>query len=377
MNILFLTEYFPQSDKGEISGGVEARCFYLAKELSKNHKIIVVTSWRKRQKRVNKIGTIIVERVGPNHKYSNKGSIFSRLLFAIYAYKRAKIKKADVVDGFNFTTYIPAYFAAKKINAKKIATYHETWVGEWIKNKGLITGLIGELLERITLKLKWDLIIAVSNFTKEKLEQTSPELNKRVVYNGVMMNDFEKIKTTKDEGFRIVCVSRLIKTKRQETILKALKELKDEEITAVFVGDGDDKEYFKKRIKEFKLEKQVRFTGFLKTKEEVIKEIKKSHVLVHPSAVEGFGITVIEGMAAGVPVICSDIEPLKEVTNNGLCGLIFKLDDYKELAEKIKTLKNDKEKYEEMKEKGLKRAKEFEWKTIAKEYEKAIIKKSS
>lgn len=127
MKFLFVTEYFPTSEKGEISGGVEARCFYIAKELSNKHAVKVITSWRKGQNRKDKIGKVIVERVGPNHLYSNKGSFFSRLFFGIAVYQKTKAQeKVDFVDAYNFTTYISAYFAARKIGAKTIATYHET-----------------------------------------------------------------------------------------------------------------------------------------------------------------------------------------------------------------------------------------------------------
>ncbi|NQU98273.1 glycosyltransferase family 4 protein [Candidatus Woesearchaeota archaeon] len=374
MNFIFVTEYFPTSEKGEISGGVEARCFYLAKELSKKHQVKVITSWKKGQHRKHNIGKVVVERVGPNHEYSNKGSIFSRLFFGISAYKKIKQERGfNFVDGFNFTTYIPAYFGARKIRAKAVATYHETWVGTWIKNKGLLTGLVGEILERTALGLKWDQVIPVSNFTRNKLKCNGiPERKITVVYNGVITDDFKKMKVKKEEKFRIVSVSRLVKTKRIQILLKALQHLKDKSMKCVLVGEGDDREYMKKEAIRLGINDLVEFKGFLKTKEEVIKEIKKSHVFCLPSAVEGFGIAVIEAMASGVPVICSDIAPLKEVTKNGEYGLIFKLDDYKELAEKIKLLKENKNKYSELKRKGLKRANDFEWEKIAQEYLKAV-----
>ena len=228
----------------------------------------VICSWKKREPRVHKIGNIIIKRVGKNHEYSNKGSFSSRLSFAFSAYKQLKKEKnVNVVDCYNFTSYIPGYFGAKKIKAKKIATYHETWIGEWIKNKGLVTGLIGEILERITLSLKWDLIIPVSNFTKKRLENKGIKPSKlKVVYNGVFLDEFKQGFVKKNKDFTLICVSRLVKTKRQEVIFKALKELKDKKIKLILVGTGDDSKYYEKRVKELKLEKQVVFTGFLKTK---------------------------------------------------------------------------------------------------------------
>ncbi len=373
MKLLFVTEYFPTSKDGEITGGVEARCFYMTKELSKKHDIKVVCSWRKGLPRKQRIGSVLVERVGVNHEYSNKGGFISRLRFSIAAYKAVcKSEGYDVVDGFAFSSYLPAYYGAQKIGAKAICTYHETWIGDWVKNKGLMTGIVGEILERMSAYKNWDLIIPVSNFTKKELVKRRIKRPMEVVYNGVILDDFKNLKVAKAKEFRIVCVSRLVKTKRQETLLNAVKHLNDKSIRTVLVGSGDDEKYFRQKVIEMDLSKQVRMTGFLKTKEEVIAEIKAASVLVHPSAVEGFGITVVEGMAAGLPVVVSDIPPLREVVGEGKYGMVFKLDDYKELAKCIKTLKENKKKYLEMIKLSEKRAKDFEWKNVCKKYVKVI-----
>jgi len=370
--IIFVTEYFPKSSKGEISGGVEARAFYLSQKLSNRTNVKIITSWRKGLKRKDEIDGVKIERVGPHHKYSHKGGFLSRFRFAKAAYKKLQTEKADFVDGFNFTTYIPAYFGAKKAGAKAIATYHETWVGDWIRNKGLTTGIVGEVLERITLGRKWDLIIPVSNFTKEQLVQKGVSLNMSVVYNGVDIQNFGHIEAQKEDLFRIICVSRLVRTKRIETLLRAVSVIKDSGIECVIVGGGENKADLEELARDLGISEQVVFKGFLENTNDVIKEIKKSHVMCLPSAVEGFGIMVIESMAAGVPVICSDIAPFQELTDSGKYGLVFKLDDHEDLAKQITLLKSDADKYESFKALGIKRANEFDWEKIAEDYLAAI-----
>ena len=129
MKLLLLTEYFPTSAKGDISGGVEARIFYLSKELAKKHSVTVICSWKNGEERKQVINRVNVIRVGPNHPYTNKGNILSRLKFSKAAYQEAIKHSADIVEGTNFITYIPAYKAARKIGAKAVATYHEVWAG--------------------------------------------------------------------------------------------------------------------------------------------------------------------------------------------------------------------------------------------------------
>jgi glycosyltransferase involved in cell wall biosynthesis len=374
MKILIVTEYFPTSERGELTGGVEARIFYLSQELAKRHQVKVICSWKRGEPRNHSVGQVSVERVGRNHPYSNKGSFLSRLVFSIASYK-AIVRNNDyeVVDGVAFSTYLPAYYGARKIGAKAVCTYHETWIGDWIRNKGFLTGVVGEILERLSLRCKWDMVMPVSHFTKRKLlEQGISEKKLHVVYNGVVLDEFKKVTATKKKSFRLVCVSRLIKTKRQETVLEAVQKLNDSSLEVVFVGGGDDESYYRRRVEEMGLSEQVTITGFLKTKKEVIQEMKRSSVLVHPSAVEGFGITVVEGMAAGLPVIVSDIAPLREVVGEGEYGLVFSLDDSDDLAEKIRSLQADAALYNEMKKKSMKRKKDFEWHTIAQEYERVV-----
>ena len=71
-----------------------------------------------------------------------------------------------MVEGTNFTTYILAFLYAKKVKAKAFAWYPDVFVGKAIKRLGLINGLLTEIAERISLRLPWDRIIALSEETK-------------------------------------------------------------------------------------------------------------------------------------------------------------------------------------------------------------------
>ena len=54
MKITYITEYFPYKNEEDITGGVEARCMNIAKELSKKHDITIITSWKKGERRREK-----------------------------------------------------------------------------------------------------------------------------------------------------------------------------------------------------------------------------------------------------------------------------------------------------------------------------------
>ena len=374
MNILILSEYFPGSEKADITGGVEARAYNVAKRLSEKHKVNIITSWQKGLKRKENFGKLTVYRVGPNHSYSHNAGYVSRIRFAKAAIKFGSgLKDIDIVEGHNYTTYFPAWGIAKKLKKKCIITYHETWVGKWLKNNGILTGIPYEIFERFLLKLKYDKIISVSNFTKKGLiKRGIKKENVFVVPNGVDLDFFKRIKVKKYTNPTVCVINRLTKNKKVDDVINALSILKKDfpNVKLKIIGKGPEMKNLRKLSKKLGLEKNIDFLGFVKKNEDVVKTLKSSDVFCSASIVEGFGMVVVEAMASNVPYVCSDIEPFKEVTENGKGGLIFKKEDYKDLAEKIKTLLKNKKLYDKKVKEEKEFVKKYDWNNIVKKIEK-------
>ena len=86
-------------------------------------------------------------------------------------------------------------------------------------------------------------------------------------------------------------------------------------------------------------------------------------VFVYPSLYEGFGLPVLEAMARGVPVACSDASSLPEVA--GDAALLFDPRDQRAIAEALTRLLEDPALRERLRAAGLARAREFSWERAA------------
>jgi len=147
--------------------------------------------------------------------------------------------------------------------------------------------------------------------------------------------------------------------KNYQRLLSAFKEVITEypDLCLVLIGSRDyGSPKIKGHIQELGLEANVSMLGWLPF-EDIPLIYSASSMLIFPSLHEGFGIPVIEAMACGVPVVCSDIEPLIEVA--GGAALLVDPKSEEAIAEGIKRVLADSELRSCLIQRGLKRALDF------------------
>jgi len=369
MKIALASEYFPASEKAELSGGVEARAFYVGKHLAEKNDVTVYTTLQRGLPEEDDVAGMRVRRVGPEVEYSQGSSLAKRLLFIRNARTGIRGEGFDVADGYSFTTYPVAWNSKAK---KRIATYHDVWLGEWTSHLG-IKGIFGEVMERYALGRRWNKFIAVSEYTKGKLVSAGiPKGKICVVHNGVEYEKIAEIRAEKAGKPTICAVSRLVKYKRIDDLVNAFAKVKRKmpDARLRIVGGGPEEENLRKLALKLGLKDDVEFLGQIKDHQKVLETIKSSHAFSLPSTVEGFGISIIEAMALKVPYVASDIPAIREATRGGAGGLLHKPGDAQDLAEKLIQVLEGKVQAnaEFIKE-------EYDWKKLAKkveeEYEKA------
>jgi len=165
----------------------------------------------------------------------------------------------------------------------------------------------------------------------------------------------------------ILCVSRMDPRKGHMTLLEAMPYVLEEfpYVKLVFVGNGSMtnkiiksrsgyRERLERLVKNKNLAHNVIFTGHI-TEEELKNAFAASYVVVQPSLMEGFGLTVTEGMMFDKPVIGSRVGGIKHQIADGENGYLFEPRDSAELADGILDMLRNPEKAKQFGRKGKER----------------------
>lgn len=189
---------------------------------------------------------------------------------------------------------------------------------------------------------RFDSICCISEAVRMDLAAALPACRARVIHNGV---DFSSLALKVNYGatpFRLVQVSRLDHAiKGQDLLIRALRIVQEVQgegsVTLDFIGEGASRPFLQELAARCQLAGHCRFLGSL-PRQQIYAHLADYDLLVQPSRREGFGLTVVEGIAAGLPVLVSDIEGPMEIIEGGRSGSFFRSEDVVDLALKIMEL---------------------------------------
>ena len=176
------------------------------------------------------------------------------------------------------------------------------------------------------------------------------DLNKRcglqpdIIYNGIVVDNIQRKSLSEmdtEQHFNIVQISRLYHLKKGQHIsINAIKHLVAEGYTNVrlyFIGSGPSQHYLEELVAREGLEDYILFMGE-KDRDWIYDNLKNFDVLLQPSIYEGFGLTIIEGISAGLPVIASNIEGPAEILHEMPSGFLFNNLHVEELVDVLKNV---------------------------------------
>ena len=152
-------------------------------------------------------------------------------------------------------------------------------------------------------------------------------------------------------------VGRLAHVKGVDILLQAMAKLnKDIDCKLIIVGDGSEKEELISLAKNLDIYHLVYFAGRI-SHDQVLQAIKGFDIAIVPSRDEGFGLSALEAMSVGIPVIASKVGALSEVVIDTVTGLLYKSEDPTDLTNKITSLLNDSEQRKKLGSSGMVHAK--------------------
>ncbi len=231
---------------------------------------------------------------------------------------------------------------------------HFVTISQWTMNSMINTGRISR--DKIAL-----IYPGIKSWTAKEL--TAYKKAGQVEFKKRKLNDSKVI------GY----IGRLASENQIDLLLRAFALLKEKKVKLLIIGAGPEKLLYQNLTKQLGIEKDVHFAGF------VDEQLKLSllsccDLFVFPGAWkwEGFGITTIEVLSLGVPVITPDFGPQKEIIVNGISGLHFVPNDQKSLKEKMGILLADATLRKKLAVAGQKRAQYFDEKKYLLKMKKVV-----
>lgn len=376
--ILFVNKVSPK-----LGGGAELRMREIGKRLAKKgYEIYVVCGKTEPNlpdyEEIDGIKVYYVKTIPEFLFRFRKISFYlSRYLFYFLSVFRiyTLLDKVDVIVD-NISPAPSFAYLLGKIRKKTVyAEIHEFFGYEWFKLKDPITAFFGFLSQYLLKIFKFDKIITVSKFTKRRLVMFGLDPQKIIVIpNGVDILKYSKCKVNNaHQNDSIVSIGRLVKQKGYEYLIEAMKKVIREvpNVRLYIVGDGPLKNKLVAKVRKEGLDRNIVLLGKV-SDEEKLRVLNTSEIFVLPSLQEGFGITLLEAMACGLPIIANDLLVFREFINQQN-GYLVDVRDTKRFAEAIVSLLKDEDKKMEMRKYNKRRAKLFNWDKIAEVVEKVYL----
>lgn len=186
---------------------------------------------------------------------------------------------------------------------------------------------------------------AITDAVENDIHQRLPDADVTTILNGIQIADIQtRLPHPPGKTFKIVQVARLTAQKKgQDILIKALsildkKGLKDIEVT--FIGDGPDLESLTNLAENLGVISKVHFDG-LRDRNHIYSTLKDYDAMCHPSRWEGFGLTIAEAMAAGLPIIVTKGDGPWEIADHGKLCLSISLGSAEECADAIERIIKD------------------------------------
>jgi len=157
-----------------------------------------------------------------------------------------------------------------------------------------------------------------------------------VIPNGLDHQRYDSRGRLPDARPTLLVLGRVEFYKRIDLVLRAVQGLVRDlpDVQLVIVGDGGARTALERQAQQLGIAERVQFTGFV-SEEEKVAHVCRAHAVVNTSEKEGWGLTVLEANACGLPAVASDVPGLRDAVLNGESGVLVPHGDLRRLGESL------------------------------------------
>lgn len=320
-------------------GGAETVVLQLAEQLLKEEgyePLVIHFGSNIIAKKCKELG--IQQHLAPGYKYYKKTVTLP--LFSFMFYKFIRNTKIDVLHSHLFGAIVGSAPAAKMARITHVGTLHDIYTIEEKPARILLLKLASMLGTRL---------ITVSKQMESYYRQRAsfPENSLSTIYNGVNnqlsshkgRDLIQKDHPLESNEIIITCVARLVQLKRHDILIKAFDEIKsDLKCRLLIVGGGPEGHKLESFSKKSHSSDRIHFLG---ERNDVLGILNNSDIFVLASDTEGLSCSILEAMAAGLPIIATNVGGNNELVESDLNGYLVKKSNVSQMAEKLKKLIDD------------------------------------
>ena len=251
----------------------------------------------------------------------------------------------DIIHSHLFETEI-ILSAIKYENCKYVVHFHDNMKQfkklkiSFLKNKEALTNYYERKLVLKSYKKKNVSFIAIAKDSFDFIKKNIPKkYTRQLVHNAINLDRFSNEISEKHLN-KLLIIGSLVDKKGQDLAIEVVHDLHKRNILVSLdiLGEGPNRNFLETKIKEYKLEKYIFLHGNVDYPEHFL---SKAKIYIHTAIYEPFGLVLIEAMATGLPIVCTDAKGNKDIIVDGVNGFIIKERSAKKIADKIEVLIND------------------------------------
>lgn len=275
---------------------------------------------------------------------------------------RKLMRKYNIVHAHCTPPQYLCAIASVGINCKLITTEHNT--NNRRRNKKWLKPIENWIYGR------YSAIVGCSDNAANVLKSYIPQLKLRIksISNGIDIGKYanaapcDALPPRDANEFRLVMVGRFHHPKNQSFLIKSLAKLNDQ-VHLYLVGDGDTLNECISLASKLGIDHRVHFLG---QRSDIPQILKSVDVMTHSSYWEGLPVSILEGMASGLPIVASNAPGIREIVNNA--GKLFDPDSEEEFERIIHQVMNDTTNFEKLSKQSNALVKKYSIERMAESY---------